>query len=54
MKVLRYTIKTVIEVAANEPGWFSEVESVLDKGRELGTSEIEDVEMVEREKSPTD
>ncbi len=45
-KVLRYTIKTVIEVPADDPDAISEVTSVLEKGRELGTAEILSVQVV--------
>jgi len=52
MKVLRYTIKTVVEFPANEPEWLSEVQSILDKGQELGTSEIIATELVDKEENP--
>lgn len=49
-KVLRYTIKTVIEVPADDPDAIAEVTSVLEKGRELGTAEILSVQVVKAAK----
>lgn len=52
MKILRYTIKTVIEIPANELEWGLEIQEVINKGEELGTSEIVLIELLEAEKNP--
>jgi translation initiation factor 2 alpha subunit (eIF-2alpha) len=45
-KVLRYTIKTVIDVAVNAPGAIEVVTEAVEKGREHGTAEIVSVQVV--------
>ena len=45
-KVLRYTIKTIIDVAANDPGAIEVVTETVDKGKEHGTAEIVSVQVV--------
>ena len=45
-KVLRYTIKTIIEVPADSPDMISVVNETLEKGKEHGTAEIVSVQVV--------
>ncbi len=46
MKELKYTIKAVISLPADQPG---EISDVLERIREVGEAEIEKVEVVEGE-----
>ena len=45
-KVLRYTIKTVVDVPADDPSAMSAVNEVLEKGREKGTAAVASVQVV--------
>lgn len=45
-KVLRYTIKTVIDIPASDPTAISRINEVLDKGKEYGSAEIASVQVV--------
>ena len=47
MKMLRYTIKAIVEVAIDDP---QDITDVLDKIRDYGEFEIENVEVIEGEK----
>lgn len=49
-KVLRYTIKVVIDIPASDPTAISRINEVLDKGKEYGSATVASVQVVKAEK----